>query len=183
MPRAKNDEAARRLATIPGLGVRNATALAAAIGGRQTFARGRDLAAWLGPNEVEPEQTWQTFQKLFAMVNHIDAESGIRRRRQPFRDLVLAAEFPTRSRASSMAPRTCSPARYNHRSTDQDQRDHSQNPANDTERLKYSIGGLQPRVKRHKPGVMKASSAKIAAATPRAATTDIRTTVAYGGRF
>jgi Transposase IS116/IS110/IS902 family len=84
MPRAKNDEAARRLATIPGLGVRNATALAAAIGGGQTFARGRDLAAWLGPNEVEPEQTWQTFQKLFAMVNHIDAESGIRRRRQPY---------------------------------------------------------------------------------------------------
>jgi Transposase IS116/IS110/IS902 family len=152
MPRAKNDEAARRLATIPGLGVRNATALAAAIGGGQTFARGRDLAAWLGPNEVEPEQTWQTFQKLFAMVNHIDAESGIRRRRQPFRDLVLAAEFPTRLRASSMAPQTCSPAAYNHRGTDRDQRDHSQNPANDTKRLKSPIGGLQPRVKRHKPG-------------------------------
>ena len=46
--RAKNDEAARRLATIPGIGVLNATALAAAIGEGQTFARGRDLAAWLG---------------------------------------------------------------------------------------------------------------------------------------
>jgi transposase len=46
--RAKNDEAARRLATIPGIGVLNATALAAAIGDGQTFARGRDLAAWLG---------------------------------------------------------------------------------------------------------------------------------------
>jgi transposase len=46
--RAKADEAARRLATIPGIGVLNATALAAAIGEGQTFARGRDLAAWLG---------------------------------------------------------------------------------------------------------------------------------------
>ena len=46
--RAKTDEAARRLATIPGIGVLNATALAAAIGEGQTFARGRDLAAWLG---------------------------------------------------------------------------------------------------------------------------------------
>jgi transposase len=45
---AKTDEAARRLATIPGIGVLNATALAAAIGNAGTFARGRDLAAWLG---------------------------------------------------------------------------------------------------------------------------------------
>ena len=34
--------------TIPGIGPLNATALAAAIGRAQTFARGRDLAAWLG---------------------------------------------------------------------------------------------------------------------------------------
>lgn len=45
---AKADEAARRLATIPGIGPLNATALAAAIGDAATFARGRDLAAWLG---------------------------------------------------------------------------------------------------------------------------------------
>src|SRR3954465_4112845 len=45
---ARNDPAARRLATIPGIGVLNATALVAAIGDGQTFARGRDLAAWLG---------------------------------------------------------------------------------------------------------------------------------------
>ena len=51
---AKADAAARRLATIPGIGVLNATALAAAIGGAATFARGRDLAAWLGlvPRQV-----------------------------------------------------------------------------------------------------------------------------------
>jgi transposase len=47
--RAKADEAARRLATIPGIGVLSATALVAAIGDGRTFARGRDLAAWLGP--------------------------------------------------------------------------------------------------------------------------------------
>ena len=45
---AKSDNAARRLATIPGIGVLNATALAAAVGNAATFARGRDLAAWLG---------------------------------------------------------------------------------------------------------------------------------------
>ncbi len=46
--RARNDADARRLATIPGIGVLNATALVAAVGNAQTFARGRDLAAWLG---------------------------------------------------------------------------------------------------------------------------------------
>ena len=46
--RARNDANARRLATIPGIGVLNATALVAAVGNAQTFARGRDLAAWLG---------------------------------------------------------------------------------------------------------------------------------------
>ncbi len=45
---AKADAAARRLATIPGIGVLSATALVAAIGDGRTFARGRDLAAWLG---------------------------------------------------------------------------------------------------------------------------------------
>ena len=45
---ARRDPAARRLATIPGIGVMNATALVAAIGDGRTFGRGRDLAAWLG---------------------------------------------------------------------------------------------------------------------------------------
>src|SRR3954462_1174369 len=45
---ARSDDAARRLATIPGIGVLNATALIAAVGDAQSFARGRDLAAWLG---------------------------------------------------------------------------------------------------------------------------------------
>jgi transposase len=46
--RARSDADARRLATIPGIGVLNATALVAAVGNAQTFACGRDLAAWLG---------------------------------------------------------------------------------------------------------------------------------------
>ena len=45
---ARDDPAARRLATIPGIGVLNATALVAAIGDGETFSRGRDLSAWLG---------------------------------------------------------------------------------------------------------------------------------------
>ncbi|MFC7739464.1 IS110 family transposase [Roseomonas sp. GCM10028921] len=51
---ARNDPSARRLATIPGIGVLNATALVAAIGSGETFGRGRDLAAWLGlvPRQV-----------------------------------------------------------------------------------------------------------------------------------
>jgi len=51
---ARSDADARRLSTIPGIGVLNATALVAAVGNAQTFARGRDLAAWLGlvPRQV-----------------------------------------------------------------------------------------------------------------------------------
>ena len=51
---ARSDADARRLATIPGIGVLNATALVAAVGTACTFARGRDLAAWLGlvPRQV-----------------------------------------------------------------------------------------------------------------------------------
>lgn len=44
----RDDEVARRLATIPGIGVINATALLAAVGDASSFGRGRDLAAWLG---------------------------------------------------------------------------------------------------------------------------------------
>jgi transposase len=51
---ARSDEAARRLISIPGIGALNATALLAAVGDGGTFARARDLAAWLGlvPRQV-----------------------------------------------------------------------------------------------------------------------------------
>jgi transposase len=45
---ARQDEAARRLATVPGIGPINATALVAAVGDASAFGRARDLAAWLG---------------------------------------------------------------------------------------------------------------------------------------
>ena len=45
---AKENEEARRLTTIPGVGAIVASALVAAIGHGESFDRGRDLAAWLG---------------------------------------------------------------------------------------------------------------------------------------
>jgi len=45
---AKENQDARRLATIPGVGVTIASALIAAVGKAEAFERGRDLAAWLG---------------------------------------------------------------------------------------------------------------------------------------
>lgn len=51
---ARADDRARRLTSIPGIGALNATALVAAVGSAATFAKGRDLAAWLGlvPRQV-----------------------------------------------------------------------------------------------------------------------------------
>lgn len=45
---ARHSAPERRLATIPGIGALNATALVAAVGEAEDFAHGRDLAAWLG---------------------------------------------------------------------------------------------------------------------------------------
>jgi transposase len=53
---AKENEDARRLVTIPGVGVTIASALIAAVGKAETFEHGRDLAAWLG---LVPRQ-WTT---------------------------------------------------------------------------------------------------------------------------
>lgn len=44
----QGSEASRRLATIPGIGVLNATALAASLGDGSAFHSARQLAAWLG---------------------------------------------------------------------------------------------------------------------------------------
>lgn len=46
--RAREDEDARRLMTIPGVGPIAATAICALAPPAETFARGRDFAAWLG---------------------------------------------------------------------------------------------------------------------------------------
>ena len=44
----RSNEMSRRLATIPGIGPINATALIASIGDASRFASGRDLSAWIG---------------------------------------------------------------------------------------------------------------------------------------
>lgn len=46
--RAREDEVARRLMTIPGIGPIAATAIAALAPAMESFKRGRDFAAWLG---------------------------------------------------------------------------------------------------------------------------------------
>jgi transposase len=45
---AKEDEAVRRLVTVPGIGPLGASALVAAVGDARRFRRARDLGAWLG---------------------------------------------------------------------------------------------------------------------------------------
>jgi transposase len=45
---AREDEVSRRLMTIPGIGPISATAIAALAPPAETFAKGRDFAAWLG---------------------------------------------------------------------------------------------------------------------------------------
>jgi transposase len=46
--RARADEVSRRLMTVPGIGPISATAIAALAPPAETFAKGRDFAAWLG---------------------------------------------------------------------------------------------------------------------------------------
>src|SRR5215472_17165588 len=46
--RAREDEVSRRLMTVPGIGPISATAIAALAPPAETFAKGRDVAAWLG---------------------------------------------------------------------------------------------------------------------------------------
>jgi len=45
---SRTDETMRSLLSIPGVGVINSTAIAAAIGDGSAFTKGRDFAAWLG---------------------------------------------------------------------------------------------------------------------------------------
>jgi transposase len=81
---ARNHPAARCLATIPGIGVLNATALVAAIGDGRTFSRGRDLSAWLGlvprqattGGQAEAPRDHQTRQQIPAQAHHPRCASG-----------------------------------------------------------------------------------------------------------
>jgi len=63
--RAREDEVARRLMTIPGIGPITATVIAAIAPPAETFAKGRDFAAWLGL--VPKQASTGGKQKLGAM--------------------------------------------------------------------------------------------------------------------
>ena len=60
--RAREDEVSRRLMTIPGIGPISATAIAALAPPAETFAKGRDFAAWLGP--ASPSTALRSIGKL-----------------------------------------------------------------------------------------------------------------------
>ena len=51
--RAREDEVSRRLMTVPGIGPISATAIAALAPPAETFAKGRDFAAWLGRTPLQ----------------------------------------------------------------------------------------------------------------------------------
>ena len=68
----KTDDAARRLVSIPGIGVLNATALVAAIGNVATFARGRDLAASPPPRHASRRIRPRRADPTHVRVNSID---------------------------------------------------------------------------------------------------------------
>jgi len=54
--RAREDEVSRRLMTVPGIGPISATAIAALAPPAETFAKGRDFAAWLGLTPLQDRQ-------------------------------------------------------------------------------------------------------------------------------
>ena len=54
--RAREDEVSRRLMTVPGIGPISATAIAALAPPAETFAKGRDFAAWLGLTPLQGRQ-------------------------------------------------------------------------------------------------------------------------------
>jgi transposase len=77
--RAEEDEDARRLKTIPGIGPVTAAAISALAPPAQTFARGRDFAAWLGLTPLQRSTGGK--QKLGGTSKR--GERTIRRRRPP----------------------------------------------------------------------------------------------------
>ena len=55
----KDDQAAKAIAAIPGVGLLTATATVATMGHAKAFKSGREFAAWLG---LVPGQTWLRWQ-------------------------------------------------------------------------------------------------------------------------
>lgn len=92
--RAKADETARRLMTIPGVGPVIATALVALAPPRETFARGRDFAAWVG---LTPRQHSSGGRTIMGRTSRM-GERGLRRL------LIVGAQAVVRWAAINGAP-------------------------------------------------------------------------------
>jgi transposase len=78
--RAREDEVSRRLMTIPGVGPISATAIAALAPPAETFARGRDFAAWLGLTPLQRSTGGK--QKLGATSKMGERTEALPHRRQ-----------------------------------------------------------------------------------------------------
>ena len=72
--RAREDEVSRRLMTVPGIGPISATAIAALAPPAETFAKGRDFAAWLGLTPLQRSTGGK--RKLGATSKMGNARSG-----------------------------------------------------------------------------------------------------------
>jgi transposase len=72
--RAREDEVSRRLMTVPGIGPITATAIAALAPPAETFAKGRDCAAWLGLTPLQRSTDGK--QKLGATSKMGERSSG-----------------------------------------------------------------------------------------------------------
>ena len=95
--RAKTDETARRLMTIPGIGPVVATAIVALAPAASTFRRGRDFAAWLG---LTPRQHSSGGKERLGRTTRM-GERSLRRLRILGASAVtkVAARHPTRASA------------------------------------------------------------------------------------
>jgi transposase len=94
--RAKEDQVARRLMTIPGIGPITATAIAALAPPAETFRKGRDFAAWVGLTPLQKSSGGK--QKLGATSKM--GERTIRRL------LIIGAAAVVRQAALRGAPPT-----------------------------------------------------------------------------
>lgn len=92
--RAKADETARRLMTIPGVGPVIATALVALAPPRETFAKGRDFAAWVG---LTPRQHSSGGKTIMGRTSRM-GERSLRRL------LIIGAQAVVRWAAINGAP-------------------------------------------------------------------------------
>jgi transposase len=72
----KENEEARRLTTIPGIGAIVASAFVAAVGRAESFDRGRDLAAWLGlSRDSSPPEASRSCSGSASAATNISASS------------------------------------------------------------------------------------------------------------